>query len=53
MGFIYVLLITSIALGGCAYYGYQARAYNSRQLAGGLLVITVVLVMFFMLARGS
>ena len=53
MGYIYVLLVTSIVLGGGAYYGYQARAYNSRQLAGGLFAITVVLVMFFMLSRGS
>jgi hypothetical protein len=53
MGLIYVLLVTSIVLGGGAYYGYQARAYNFRKLAGGLFVITVVLMMFFMLARGS
>ena len=53
MGSIYVLLVTSILLGGGAYYGYQARTYNSRQLAGGLFAITVVLVMFFMLSRGG
>jgi hypothetical protein len=53
MQVIYILLAVSIVSGAAAYYGYQARAYNSRQLAAGLFVITVLLVMSFMLARGS
>jgi|GEM_PF-2291413 len=50
MGFIYVLLVTSVLLGGGAYYGYQVRAYDCRQLAGGPFAVAVVLLVFFLLA---
>ena len=53
MQVIYILLAVSIVLGAAAYYGYQVRAYNSRQLAAGLFAIAVLLAVSFMLARGS
>ncbi len=51
MGFVYILLVMLILLGGAAYFGYRAGYYDFGRFSGGLCVILVVLGIFFMLAR--
>jgi hypothetical protein len=51
MGFIYILLVMLVLLGGATYYGYHAGYYDVGRFGGGLFVIVVVLTIFFMLAR--
>jgi hypothetical protein len=53
MRVIYILLAVSIMLGGACLLRRSSAPYNSRQLAGSLFAMTVLLVMSFMLARGN
>jgi hypothetical protein len=53
MGLIFITLVGLILLGGGTYYGYQAGYYGVGRFGGGLFVIVVVLLTFFVLASTS